>query len=79
MITPKKTAAIIERYHQLRNLAIRFVDQYDDGNKRGACNVQIEDNGCITYEKNTACHCHPEYETFTIASETFNEWLTKNQ
>ena len=79
MYTEEGIEKIIRNYHQLRDKAEEFVRQYDDGNRRDPRNVQIDYNGNITYEKNTACHCHPEFESFEISAETFNEWLIKNQ
>ena len=76
-LTPKRINAIITRYHELLNLADRFVDSYNDGNTRSARHVRIASDGSIWYEKNTACHCHPEYEDFTISAREFNEWLEK--
>lgn len=67
----------LQQYHHLVDMANQFLETYDDGNKCGARNVSIDINGDIWYEKNMACHCHPEYETFTVSAEIFNEWLNK--
>lgn len=69
----------LQQYHHLVYMAECFLREYDDGNKRGASNVSIDEDGNILYKKNTACHCHPEYETFEISATIFNEWLTKQQ
>lgn len=69
----------IQNYHYLLDLAERFAKTYNDGNKRKPADVYIDSNGNIIYEKNTACHCHPEYETYRISAKEFNEWLKTHQ
>lgn len=67
----------LQQYHHLVDMARRFLETYDDGNKRGAINVSFDEEGNIFYEKNTACHCHPEYTTYEVSGITFGEWLNK--
>lgn len=69
----------LQQYHYLVSMARYFLETYDDGNKRGATDVSLDEEGNVFYKKNTACHCHPEYETFEISATTFNEWLNKQQ
>jgi hypothetical protein len=69
----------LQQYHHLIQMAEQFLSEYDDGNGRRASDVSIDEDGNILYKKNTACHCHPEYETFEISSTTFSEWLNKQQ
>lgn len=78
-LTPKRINAIVTRYHEILDMAKQFIYEYDDGNRRSAHNVKINSDGNISYEKNTACHCHPEYETFSVPSEEFVEWITGKQ
>lgn len=69
----------LQQYHHLVYMAEWFLQQYDDGNRRGATEVSVDKDGNIFYKKNTSCHCHPEYKTFEISATVFNEWLNKQQ
>lgn len=78
MITKKRANMIIQRYHTLRDLAHDFILKYDD-TPRSPRDVELDWSGNIEYKKNTACHCHPEMESFRIPSEKFYEWLEQQK
>jgi len=40
--------------------------------------LKIDDSGAIVYEVNTACNCHPEYETKSIEKVKFIGFLNEN-
>ena len=76
-MTPKRIKAIVQRHDRLIELAVEFVRGYDDGCQRGPNDVTVAEDGSISYRKNTSCHCHPEYEGFSISATEFNDWLVK--
>lgn len=77
-LTENRIRAILQRNHQLLDLAKDFAREKKDGG-RGGSDIQIEYyNNEITWEVNTACHCHPEYERIVIGTvDEFIKWLNK--
>lgn len=76
-LSPTKIDFIVRRYHQLLERAQELANlkARKEGFWRNATSVAIEEGGDIAYRINIACHCHPEYRSFTIPAETFFEYL----
>jgi hypothetical protein len=85
-LTPKRAKVIIQRYHELREEADRFLNQIKRNELRdehaahgyGIPDPQLDYDGGVLYERNTSCHCHPTMQTFKQPAEKFFQWLEKN-
>jgi hypothetical protein len=86
MITPKRAKVIAQRYYELCQKADRFLDSLDRDTKRkqeneaiyGMPSTIVDEDGGVLYERNTSCHCHPEYQTFKQPPEKFLKWLEED-
>ena len=81
---------ILFNYKQLKYAAYCYVDSIESKNRKNIYDHEPhsdeifidEDTGEISwkYKKNTACHCHPEYETISkkYSVEDFLKWVKDN-
>jgi hypothetical protein len=82
-ITPKRAKAIVQRYHELLEKADHFLNQMERSERMqeekkaiyGMPSTSLDYDGGVLYERNTACHCHPEMQTFKQPAEKFYKWL----
>lgn len=74
-ITETKLNAFLEQYSRLSVLASDFVSE---AAPRGR-DAQLETDGGVSYEVNTACNCHPEYERQYLSKEDFLKFIKTNQ
>lgn len=84
-ITPKRAKVIAQRYAELCQKADRFLDSLSREEKRnaqeygyGMPSVAVDESGNVLVERNTACHCHPEFRTFKHSAEKFFRWLEED-
>lgn len=85
-ITPKRAKVIVQRYHDLCEKARQFLGEIDRKKLKdeecshpyGLPDPVLDQDGGVLYERNTACHCHPEMRTFKQPAEKFFQWLENN-
>jgi hypothetical protein len=74
-ITEESFAAFLTQFDQLITLANIFhTEKVGRGDK-----VQVEPDGQVSYEVNTACNCHPEYEREYLSREDFLRFIEDYQ
>ena len=79
MYTQARINTIARRYHDLNSLANQCAQAHQDKHRgRHPNNVQLQEDGSIEFERNTACSCHPEYTTSAISAEEFAQYLGIN-
>jgi hypothetical protein len=74
-ITPEQYEAFLAQYKIIDDLAYQFAKTKDSN----AQDVRLEDDGQVSYEINTACNCHPEYERQYVGSDEFQAFLNQQQ
>jgi hypothetical protein len=72
-ITNEQYEAFLAQYAALDGLAYNFAKAKDPR----AQDVRLEADGQVSYEINTACNCHPEYERQWIGSDEFIAFLNQ--
>lgn len=77
-LTKNRIQSVLQRYEQLLDLAENFARERRNGGRSGS-EIRINYNyNEITWEVNTACHCHPEYERVSVGTvDEFIEWINK--
>jgi hypothetical protein len=77
-LNEKRISAVLERHEQIMNLVEQFAKSKTT--KTFCGDIRIQYGSSIEEYRNTACHCHPEYQWQQIGSmEEFYEWLKKQQ
>lgn len=74
-ITEESFAAFLTQFDHLNTLADIFhTEKVGRGN-----GVRVESDGQVSYEVNTACNCHPEYEREYLSREDFLKFIEEYQ
>ena len=70
--TSHRAKVLFDSMRQLTDEAIEYVESTKPTGRFGT--VWIDGEG-IHRKFNSACHCHPEYETVDYSIEEFGNWL----